>query len=456
MRRMLAAALALFALVLIAVWVVARPDKLLRIAAGATSQNVCSGAFVSGLAPERVFAEEVLPDGGMRLIGWALAYNVDRDARRVTTKIFDGFETVSAFHDGYGCRIEYPNAAPLPIAPVSTNDLPGDDIAGPDLVAPANEALGRALDKAFEPFEAGGTRFTRAIVVVHKGRVVAERYAPGIGIDTPLLSHSMAKSVISALVGVLVRDGKLSLEATVASPAWTTPATIDQLLRMTSGLPLDEGKGPGLAQQMWFAEPDDAAFAERTPLAASPGETWAYGNLAYAVLSRVVRDNAGGTPQAVAEFARRELFEPLGMTRTLMEFDSAGSPKGANAFFASARDWARFGLLYLNGGVANGRRILPDDWVRYSTRQSLDAGYGAGFWLNVTDAEMKVWPGAHWGMPGAPKDAYFARGYLGQFIVVVPSENLVVVRLGVTHAPGGGIKGVGELVRDVIEALKQG
>jgi hypothetical protein len=126
---------------------------------------------------------------------------------------------------------------------------------------------------------------------------------------------------------------------------------------------------------------------------------------------------------------------------------------GGNAFFASARDWARFGLLYLNDGVVNGKRILPEGWVAYSTRQTLDAGYGAGFWLNVTDAEMKVWPGAHWGMPGAPKDAYFARGYLGQYIVVVPSENLVVVRIGVTHAPGGGIRGLGALVHDVIAAL---
>ena len=453
MRRGFVIALGVFVLILIAASAIIRPDKLIRIASGAASQNLCSGTFVSGLDPDRVFAEEVRP-GGMGLIAWALDYTVDRNERRVTTKIFGAFETASAFHDGYGCRIEYPNAVQLPAAPADANQPPANDIAGPALVAPANEALARALDHAFEPSEAGGTRFTRAIVVVHNGRVVAERYGPGIGIDTPLLSHSMAKSVISALAGVLVRDGKLSPDATVASPAWSEPATIDQLLRMTSGLPLDEGRGPGLAQQMWFAEGDAAAFAERTPLAAKPGATWAYGNLAYAVLSRVVRDRAGGTPQAVAAFARRELFAPLGMTHAVMEFDSAGSPMGANAFFASARDWARFGLLYLNGGAANGRRILPGDWVAYTTRPSLDAGYGAGFWLNVTGAEMKVWPGAHWGMPGAPKDAYFARGYLGQFIVVVPSENLVVVRMGVTHAPGGGIKGVGELVRDVIAALK--
>lgn len=136
-----------------------------------------------------------------------------------------------------------------------------------------------------------------------------------------------------------------------------------------------------------------------------------------------------------------------------MEFDGAGSPKGGNAFFASARDWARFGLLYLNDGIVAGRRILPEGWVAYSTRRTLKTGYGAGFWLNVTDAAMEAWPGARWGMPGAPQDTYFARGYLGQYIVIVPSEQLVVARLGVSRTPNGDVEVVGALVHDAIEAL---
>ena len=442
------------ALALLTVGAVLRPDRLIRIASGATSQNVCSGTFVTGLDPDRVYREEIRPEGGMGLIAWALHYDVDRDARRVRTRILDGFETTSAFHDGYGCRLEFPNAVPLAPVPPRAESRPVDDIAGPDPVPPTDRALTRALDAAFAPEEDGAARFTRAIVVVHDGRVIAERYATGIGVDTPLLSHSLAKSVTNALVGILVRQGKLSLDRTLAPPAWSGAAVnVDQLLRMTSGLPLDEGAGPGLAQQMWFTEPDGDAFAEKTPLAAEPGRKWAYGNLGYAVLSRLVRDAAGGTPRSVAEFAERELFAPLGMMRALLEFDGAGSPMGSNAFFASARDWARFGLLYLNDGVANGRRILPEGWVGDATRRTLDTGYGAGFWLDVTDAPMEVWPGAHWGMPGAPQDAYFGRGYLGQYIVVVPSEHLVVVRMGVSRARGGGIEGMGALVHDVIEAL---
>jgi CubicO group peptidase (beta-lactamase class C family) len=142
------------------------------------------------------------------------------------------------------------------------------------------------------------------------------------------------------------------------------------------------------------------------------------------------------------------------MTRTLMEVDGAGSPMGSNSFFGAARDFARLGQLYLNDGVANGKRILPEGWVEYSRRQTLDTGYGAGFWLNVTDGPIKMWPGAHWGMTGAPKDTYYARGFQGQFIVIVPSENLVVVRLGVSQSIDGGVRGISDLMRDVIAALR--
>jgi CubicO group peptidase (beta-lactamase class C family) len=448
MRRTLTIIFIVLAVGLVAACGALRPDRLIQITSGATSQNVCSGTFVTGFTPERAYADEVRPEPGMDLIAWALAYDVDRDAQRVRTTVFHRFQTVSAYHDGWGCRLEYPDTVPLPPRSGRAIESGANDIAGPDPVSPADPALTRALDRAF----ADGT--TRAVVVVHDGRVVAERYARGIGVDTPLLSHSIAKSVTNALIGILVRAGKLSPDRTITSPAWPEPVTVDQLLRMTSGLPLDEGAGPGLALEMWFTQPDEAAFAKATPLVARPGAQWAYGNLGYALASRLVRDTVGGTPGAVADFAHAELFGPVGMTHATMEFDGTGSPKGANAFFASTRDWARFGLLYLNDGVVAGRRILPEGWVAYSTQRTLDTGYGAGFWLNVTGAPVKVWPGAHWGMPGAPEDAYFARGYLGQYIVVVPSARLVLVRMGVSRDRNGEVAIVGAVIHDAIEALQ--
>ena len=202
---------------------------------------------------------------------------------------------------------------------------------------------------------------------MNEGRVIAERYTPGYGVDTPMLSHSIAKSVISALGGILARDGRLSVrsEAPVAGRQEDSHAgagvTVDHLLRMTSGLPLDEGIGPGLAQRMWFVEPDTARFAAGAKRTAPPGTRWAYSNLGYALVSRMVRDAIRGNERTIADFAHRELFAPLGMRHVTKEFDAAGTPAGSNAFLATARGWAKFGLLYLNDDIVGGRRILPGE-----------------------------------------------------------------------------------------------
>jgi len=431
--------------------------QMLEVASAAVSQTLCSEAFLSNLEPGVIFAEEMRPVSGMASISWALSYHADRVSRSVTTTVLGRFRSTSIFHDGYGARLVRPGNVSLgPAGPgidsISTS-LP--EIAESDPVEATDRALIHALDRAFTGRDGDQPRHTRAVVVIRGGRVIAERYAPGIHIDTPLLSHSVAKSVINALVGILVREGILRVEQEVISRSWEKPVTIDQLLRMSSGLPLDEGKTAGIiAQRMLFLERDTAAFAERISLVATPGSRWAYSNLSFAVLSRLVRDAVGGTASNVTQFANSELFGPLGMRNVTIEFDGVGSPMGANAVFASARDFARFGLLYLNGGMAGTQRILPEDWVSYSTRPTLDSGYGAGFWLNNLRAKIPVL-GVSWGIPGAPDDTFMARGYLGQYIVIVPSEQLVVVRFGVSHGPDDCIESVGQLVHDVLAAPGQ-
>lgn len=444
----------------LATFFVAGGPKLIQIASGATSQNICSKTFVSGVSADEVYAQDMRPEPGMGLIDWALSYQVDRTAKSVSTSVFGTFRSHAIYREGYGCVLVYHSSKHLKLPPLPViGTPPTETIAGPEVVHAQDPRLVRALDRAFVEPETGERRWTQAVVVVHRGRVIAERYASGYGVETPLLSHSIAKSVLNALVGILARDGKLSAASIAPSLRWQSDGdagdavSMDQLLRMSSGLPLDEGMGPGLAQRMWFVESDKAAFAAKTPLASPPGTAWAYSNLGYELASRIVADTIGGGPPEIAAFARRELFAPLGMQHALIEFDGAGTPSGSNAMFATAREWAKFGLLYLNDGVVDGRRVLPEGWVKYSTTPTLGMGYGAGFWLNTTDRAMPVWGGRPWGMPGAPRDAYFARGYLGQYIVIVPSENLVVVRFGASHIRGGDIEGVGALVHDVIETL---
>jgi hypothetical protein len=286
---------------------------------------------------------------------------------------------------------------------------------------------------------------------------VAERYASGYGPDTPIWGHSLSKSVTNALIGVLVREGVLRTDQAAPVPSWQAAGdprraiTIDELLRMTSGLPFDETGGPiNPMTRMLFRERDMAGYAERMPLANAPGTRWGYSNLGYLVLSQLVRDAAGGGAADAERFARRELFEPLHMQSAVIECEVTGTPVGSGSVFASARDWARFGQLYLDDGIAEGQRILPQGWVRYSASQTLDTGYGAGFWTNlVNEGAVPIWD-APWGMPQVPKDMFYARGYLGQYIVIVPSERLVVVRLGLTHNHSTAI---GSVVADIIAAL---
>ncbi|HJV60575.1 MAG TPA: serine hydrolase [Albitalea sp.] len=438
-----------------------QPARAIRVATASTSHTLCSGLFISGRDPERTYREEMRPEHGMGLIDWGLRYRVDRARREVTTTFVDRFEARAVYREGLGCVVVHgelaDESAPADALPPPA---PGTlaDIAGDAPVLAADERIRAAIDDAFAEPDATAWRDTKAVVVVHRGRIVGERYAPGVGIDTPLHGHSVSKSVANALVGVLVREGKLSATQPAPVPEWRAGGdprrgvTIDDLLRMTSGLPWDEYSGGfDPASRMWHVERDMAAFAAQGELAAPPRTRWAYSNRGFILVGRAVRDAVGGHAPDVARFARRELFGPLGMRHAVIEFDATGTPLLSSHVYASARDWARFGLLYLHDGVVDGRRVLPAGWVQATRTPSPGTGYGAAFWLNNTDTANPL--GGHWGLPGVPADAFFARGYLGQFVVVVPSRELVVVRLGVTHRPGGDVGSVARLVRQVIDAL---
>jgi CubicO group peptidase (beta-lactamase class C family) len=329
--------------------------------------------------------------------------------------------------------------------------------AAPAASAPPGVAA--AIERAFAQPAAGPARHTTAVVVAHDGRLVAERYAPGYAPETPMLSWSMAKSVTAALIGIEVGDGRLALRAPAPVPEWSGPGdprgaiTLDQLLRMSSGLAFDESYGPtSEVSRMLFTQPDTGAFAARSRLAAPPDRVWSYSSGTTNIVARMLRDLHGRDLAAQVRFANERLFDPAGMTSAFFEPDVSGTFIGSSFAFMTARDWARFGELHRRDGVWSGRRILPEGWVRYVTTPTPAApngGYGAHWWLNAgdpRDAAQRPWR-------SLPADAYAAEGHSGEHVVVVPSAKLVVVRLGLSVPDDNDHDGTEQLVAELIRAL---
>jgi len=454
-RTRLALALSAVALAMAGAWLATTGKDRLRIATGSVSRGLCDAVFVAGLDPDPVFREESAPM--MRGIGGAIRYRVDRARREVRASVLGGFSSRAVFRPGLGCLLVHGDS-PVPEA----DGFVPQPIASPfpeGVVTPSDPALQQALEHAFAEPDPAHPRRTKAVVVMHKGKLIAERYAPGYSPATPIWAHSLTKSLVNALIGILVRDGRLRLDQPAPVTAWQAPSdprhgvSIDQLLRMDSGLPFDETDSAlSPLTRMLFLQRDMAGYAARMPLAHPPGTTWGYSNLGYVLLGRMITAEAGGTAVDAARFVRRELFAPLGMAHTVIQADASGSLVGSGSSYGTARDFARFGQLYLDDGVVDGRRILPEGWVAYSHSQTLDTGYGAGFWLNVkNDTPVPVW-GARWGMPTLPTDMYYARGAFGQYVVIVPSEKLVVVRMGISLWYGDDTD---DLVASVITALRR-
>ncbi|MBN3788243.1 serine hydrolase [Burkholderia sp. Ac-20353] len=443
------------------------PDRALRVATGTVAHNLCSETFVSGLDPDRAYAEGVAPMPGFGLVRWGVRYDVDRTQQVVQATFLGGFRSRAVYRGVYGCMLTFaprdattrddsaPPSAALPRAERHAESPP---------VATADPRVGAALDAAFAESATPPYSGTKAVVVLHDGKLVAERYAPGYAPDTPVLGYSLTKSVTNALVGILVREGRLSVDARAPLAAWQHAGdprgdiTLAQLMHMTSGLDLDEtGSGFDPSNRMFYDEPDMAGFAERARLVASPGSRWAYSSASTHLVARIVRDAAGGTGDAVQRFAADALFGPLQMRNVTLEMDATGTPVGAHYMLASARDWARFGQLYLDDGVVDGKRVLPEGWVRWSTTPGAGTNYGAGWWVNRRDASTQPAAGGKTGMPLMPSvtaDAFYALGNLGQFVVVVPSSRLVVVRVGRSHRPFFGIADVERLVAACVAAQR--
>lgn len=288
---------------------------------------------------------------------------------------------------------------------------------------------------------------TRAVIVMQGGRVVAERYGKGYGPANRLIGWSMSKSITATLIGQLVGEGKLALDAPAPVPAWRNDArakiTLRQLLHMSSGLRHDELGSPAVqdsdTNRALFADVsgDAAAFAESRHAAAAPGTVYNYSSLTTVILSDIaVRAIApaattpGARRAAMRAYLKTHLVDPV-MPSLVCEFDARGTMIGGSFCHATPRDWARFGQLYLDGGKVGGRQLVPAAWVAFvRTPAGANASYGGHFWLNRPDPNMKhpaLFPDQ------GPADTYSPVGHLGQWVTITPSKQLVVLRMGKTQ-----------------------
>jgi CubicO group peptidase (beta-lactamase class C family) len=434
-----ASAVALIAGGVLALWV--RPPELLRVGASYGAKMVCSNVFLAGRDAQAVLADDVQAPGHPILK--LLEISVDRERKLVHADLL-GFvgKGLAVYRAGTGCAVvpdgDVAQATQYQFSPLKIW-APSPNVAWPTgsqpETAPAVQAL---LDQA-----ALAGPGMRGLAVIYKGRLIAQRYGAGFTAATPLLGWSMTKTVSAALVGVQVADDKLKPQQSGFWPDAADPRaaiTLAQLMSMSSGLQYNEGYGDvSDVTRMLYLEPDMAAYAASQPLVQAPGSTFNYSSGTTVLLSRIWQRAAAGpgheaTSAAVLSLPRERLFEPLGMSSAVMEADARGNLVGSSYMYASTQDWARFGQFLLQDGVWQGKRLLPEGFVE-SMRQAAPASggqYGQGqLWRRGPsgptpegqdpDLQFKL-----------PADTYWLEGHDGQSIAVVPSKELVVVRLGLT------------------------
>jgi CubicO group peptidase (beta-lactamase class C family) len=417
------------------VWLRLAPPELIRVGAGYSAKIVCSSVFIGGRDAHEVLQEDVQSPGHplLRL----MRVSVDREARVVRAGLF-GFAGggLAVWREGTGCA-SVPDGdlarAAAHGAPAASAAAPR---AGPWPEGDAVEAAAPALAVLLADESLAGPGM-RALLVLHRGRIVAERYGDGFSAATPLLGWSMAKTVTAALVGTLVRDGRLDIARDGLFPAWAGDArrgiATTHLLSMSSGLSFNESYGSvSDVTRMLYLEPDMAAFARQQPLAQPVGSHFNYASGSSVLLARLWQDAVPGG--AALAWPRQALFGPLGMHSAVMEADARGTYVGSSYMYATARDWARFALLLLQDGQWQGRMLLPADWVAHMRAPSTAAPHDysqAQMWLHGPRAGTPPGQDPDAGI-ALPADTVWMNGHDGQAIAIVPSRELAVVRLGLT------------------------
>lgn len=423
-------------------WLYFAPPEMIRVGVNYAAKIVCSNVFLAGRDATDVLERDVQAPGHpiLRLV----QVEVDESEGTVRAGLFGLFGGGLAVHrSDNGCATVADGdlgAARITAEfadPAVTN---GDELwpDGERVDPSSNQAVKDILDR--ERIESPGTR---AIVVVHDGRVIGETYGEGFTADTPLLGWSMTKTVTAAIIGTMVRDGKLALSDDGLFEQWNADGraaiTIADLLAMSSSLAWNEGYGSvSDVTRMLYLDPDMVVTGRSQPIEGAPGAHFRYSSGTSVLLSRIWQ-GALGDPEKALAYPQRAIFGPLGMTSAVFETDARGTYVGSSYLYATARDWARFGQFLLQEGKWNGRLILPPGYVKMMGEPvaASNGRYGKGhIWLRGPDAGTPEGedPDAGFDLPG---DAMWMRGHDGQTITIIPSRRLVVVRLGLTPSELG-------------------
>lgn len=425
-------------------------NSLLPIITGYAAKNLCSAVFVSGREQSEVEAADL----NFSFISYT-KNSVDVADQSVTSRFLWG-KSKAIYRDGFGVtlirdteeeslrNIKFPRGV---VAGYSGDTIPwpmGDIIM--DTIKDINfdelESVSRNLvvDNAY-----GGSAY--AFIVLYKGVPVAEAYKPQFSSSTPFLSWSMAKSITNALVGVMVKENGLNINNSGIIPAWTeggrSSITLNNLMQMQSGLKWNEDYGNRSdVTVMLHCTGDFAGFAYNQDLAYDPGTHWYYSSGTTNIVSYFIRRQFKNDSEYYA-FPYTGLFHRIGITDAVFETDAYGTFVASSYLYMTARDYARFALLFLNDGIFNNERILPEGWVDYSVTpaSASEEGYGSFFWLNRAGE-----------VPSAPGDMYMCVGHDGQRIFMIPSLDLAVVVLG--YSPGGSMD-FNRLVGDIIKTLPE-
>ena len=414
-------------------------NSLMPIITGYAAKNLASDVFVSGREPADVEALDL----NFSFIKFT-RNKVDFENHTVTSR-FLWSKSQALYREGYGVTLLRGKNA---LARLQAQKYPDVvNIPGPETLLPGDSALTARLApiaKALVDDHAyNGTPF--AFIVVHQDGVVAERYREGITADTRLLSWSMGKSFTNALVGIMAGDGLVDIHAPMDIPEWQgdgrAAITLSDLMQMQSGLEWNENYGTRSdVNLMLHREEDMGLFALSKPLMAKPGTHWYYSSGSTNIIMRYLRGRFASEEEFL-QYIHERLFDPLGIDNPCFEPDMSGTPVGSSYLYATARDFARLGHMYLHDGCVGEERLLPEHWVEYTTTPASDSkgGYGACFWLNRSKT-----------YPSAPEDMYSCQGHDGQMIFIIPSKELVVVVLGYSPKPDRVIE-FDRLLRDIID-----